>query len=497
MKRLFLLLLLGLLSAQENPEQTPELPQLKVEEFTIVGIDTFRAQRPIVDVTPGFRSYIPIGDPDLVGFVSGQFPVKTFEIKIEGHKERKSFFRSSLGMGYGNYVHLRMLGGKLGKGSSILGNLKITGAIGGNHGINTIDGFVSLNGKNGILWTLTASIFSKMEKASRVDTILSHKLFSPSIHGNLSYLPENNGFFTLASLDQEFVVNDTGKSHNFSWTKFNASVGYILDKPLKISADLSLEKLKSTGVTSFGLGMGTMLGKIKSLLSAGFAGSSEGKSTPVFAASLVFPFASNLKFGLKVSKTLMTADFGLFEANSALLGDVSKPLEEQTSITLSTHYTTGTFALQFGAGYREYTWAPVLAKDSSRFWVLTSDTTSIRGAILEFSLYDYRHLSINGSYFLTSQEFPRDTLFLRGLLGISYTLPEGRIIPGVRFGLNLANFNRRTVAEESFEISKSFTRHVGAFIEIINPFKEGFEIFAPDYKINNGFSLALGLTMKF
>ena len=496
MRKLLLFLFVGLLSAQENP-QVPELPQLKVGEFTIVGIDTFRAQRPIVDVSPGFKSYISVGDPDLVGFVSGQFPVNTFEISIEGPKERKSFFRSSLGMGYGNYLHLKVLAGKLCRGPSILGNIRISGPVGGNHGINTMDGFVSFNGKNGFIWSLTAGLFSKTEKASRGDTILTHKLFSPSIRGNLRFLPQNNGLFLLTRLDEEFVINDTGESHNVLWTKFNGSMGYIIDKPFKVSADLNLERLKSTGITSFGLGIGTVLGGVKSSLSAGLASSSEGKSSPVFALSLVFPFASNLKFGVKASKSLEIADFGLFETNSALIRDVSKPLKNQTSITLLTHYTTGTFALQLGVGYREYTSAPVLIRDSSKFWTLTSDTTSIKGASLEFSLYNYRHLSINGSYFLTSKEFSCDTLFLRGILGISYTLPEGRLIPGVRFGLSLANFNKRAVAQESFEVSKSFTKHVGAFIEVANPFKEGFEIFAPDYKINNGFSLALGLTMKF
>ena len=497
MKKLLFFLLIGLLSAQENPEQVPELPQLKVGEFTIIGIDTFRAQRPIVDVTPGFRSYISIGDPDLVGFVSDQFPVKTFEIKIEGHKERKSFFRSSFGMGYGNYLHLRMLGGKLGTGSSILGNIKISGAIGGEHGINTINGFMSLGGKSRVIWTIKAGLYSKMEKASRNDTILTHKLFSPSIQGTFSYFPEGNGFFSRATFDENFVVSDTGKSFNFSWTRLDASVGYTLDKPLRFSTDLKLEKLKSASVTSLGLGVGTMLGKIKSSFSAGFAAASDGKNSPVFKGSLILPFASNLKFGLKASQIVKTADFGIYAANSALLCNVSSPLSRETSIGFTTHYTTGSFAMQFGAGYRQYASVPVLVRDSSKFWILTSDTSSIKGAVIEFSLYDYHHLSISGSYYLASRDSSNDTLFLKGLMGISYVVPEGKFIPGIRFNLNLASYNRRAVAQESFELSKSFTSHVGAFIEIVNPFKEGFEIFAPDYKINNGFSLALGLTMKF
>lgn len=497
MKKLLVFLLMGILSAQENPEHSSTVPQLKVGEFTIIGIDTFRAQRPIVDVTPGFRSYISIEEPDLVGFISGQFPIKTFDIKVKRHEERSSFIRSSFGFGYGGYLHLRLLGGKFNRSSSKLGNLTVSGRFGSDHGLTTIRGFISFSKKSSILWTLTAGLFSKTEKALKGDTLMVHKLFSPSIRGTFQYLPADRGIFTQLHIDENFIISDTGRSLNFSWSQLNASVGYVVDWPFKVSANLKFQKLKSASVKSIDFSVGYRIGRIKSSMSAGYGVTSNGVTSPIFHGVMVFPFASNFKFGVKVEKTFQTADFGFYEINSALLGDVSNPFLKEDYIGISTHYTTGVFALQFGTGYKKYSSVPILVKNPSKFWILTSDTGTINGPVIEFSLYDYRHLAINGSYFLASQDSLIDTLLLKGQLDVSYVMPESKFIPGIKFNVSLVSYNRRSVAQQSFNIFKSFTRHTGAFIKITNPFKEGFEVFAPGYKINNGLSLALGLTMKF
>ena len=493
MKRLLILLILGILAAQENPP----IPQLKVEEFTIVGIDTFKARRPIVDITPGFRSSIGIEDPDLIGFVSDKFPVKQFEITIHKPKEKTSFVRGSFGTGYGNSLHIKFLAGKITKNSLLLGNLNMGGAFGGDHGINAINGFISLSGKysSGLDWQIKGGLLAKSEKASKGDTIITHKLASPTIYGKIARYPGVRGLFWSSTIDENFIIND---SVNSSWLKLSAEAGYITEKPLKVYGGLKFGKLGDAGVTRAYIGFSALLGRLKLTLKGGLASTAGGKSSPVFDSRFAFPFANQFKLGLKVSKATEIANFGLYSMNTAFLSQIDKPYSEHTDASVFLHYSASSFSLQFGAGFRQYTSVPVLIKTNPHSWSFTSDTTSLKGLTLEFALYSLKHLSINGRMFLPSSEYSSDTLLLKGIAGISYVMPERGLLPEVRFSLNLANFNRRAVATEDVVFAKTIARHIGAFVELTNPFKEGFEIFVPrGYKINNGFSLALGLTMKF
>ncbi len=496
MKKLIFILLTGILFSQE----TAIIPQLKVEEFTIVGIDTFKARRSIVDVVPGFRSYINIKDPDMVGFIVDKFPVKTFEIKPEVVKERNSFVRASVGLGYGNNVHLRFLAGRKKSMSTSLAGLQMMGVVGGDYGISQLSGFLQISAKKspGISYLLGTGAFSRFEKTDNDTNMITHKLFIPGLRTRLDvYPPVSGGFILGFDADVNYVFSDTSKTFSYPWIKLNSRIGYETDLPLVALGNLSFEKLGNSAVGLADFSVNFITGRLKTQLGTGVAFTARSSTVPVFNLNLSYPFGSSSKIGLNIDKNVKTADFGTFISNSAMLSYVDSSYENYASAVLSLHINHGEMDISIGSGYVFYNSVPILVRDG-RYWKLSSDTSGIGAPYLYFKIFDFKNFSASGSYFIKSYKPVRDTLLMKGTFALSYARPESKYIPSIRAALQLSNFNDDLVLTEGFEFSKSFARHFGALFEIDNPVKEGFEIFTPaNYKINNGFSLTLGFFMKF
>ncbi len=496
MKKLIFLLLAGLVFSQE----TTIIPQLKVEEFTIVGIDTFKARRSIVDIVPGFRSYINIKDPDMVGFIVNKFPVKTFEIKPEIIKERNSFVHASVGIGYGNNIHMRFLAGRKKAKSTSLAGFQMMGVIGGDHGISQLSGYLQTTGKNshGFSYLFGIGSYSRFEKAEDNTTIVTHKLFVPGLNANIDfYPPVNGGLFWGVNADVNYVFSDTSKTFSYPWIKLSSRMGYETDLPLVASGKVSFEKLGNSSVGAADFFVNLILGKLKTQIGTGMAFTGKNQTVPLFNFNLLYPFGSSQKIGLTVEKNVETVDFGNIVSNSAMLSYVDSSYENYASAILSVHLSYGETDISLGSSYTFYNSIPILTK-VGRYWKLDSDTSGIGAPYIYFKVFNFKNFSLSGVYLIKSYKPVKDTLLLKGTIAASYVHPESRYIPSIRATFRLANFNDDIVMTEGLELSKSFARHFGALFEIDNPINEGFEIFTPaNYKINNGFSLTLGFFMKF
>lgn len=496
MRKLVFLLLAGMLFSQE----TAVIPQLKIEEFTIIGIDTFKARRSIVDVVPGFRSYINIQDPDMVGFIVDKFPVKTFEIKPELIKEKNSFVRASVGMGYGNNVHMRFLAGQKKAMSIYLAGFQMMGVTGGNHGISQLSSFVQVIGKNSSSLSYLFGIdgYSRFEKSENDTNIITHRLFAPGFNAKIDYYPPlNGGLFWGANADVNYVFSDTSKTFSYPWIKLSSKVGYESDLPFVASGKVSFEKLgnSAVGLASFLLNL--MPSKLKTQLGTGIAFVTGHRTTPIFNLNILYPFGASKKLGLTIEKNVRTADFGNIVSNSAMLSYVDSSFENYISAILSLHLSYGKMDISLGSGYAFYNYIPVLVR-SGRYWKLSSDTSGIGAPYVYFKVLNFKNFSLSGTYLIKSYKPVKDTLLLKGTITASYVRPESKYMPSIRAALRMVNFNDGLVITEGLELSKSFARHFGALFEIDNPLKEGFEIFTPtNYKISNGFSLTLGFFMKF
>ncbi len=494
MKRLILLLLAGLLFSQEYPA-------LRLEEFTIVGIDTLKARRGIVDVIPGFRTSIPIPDPDLAGFIVDKFPVKTIEIKPPETNEKKKLLYTSFGFGLRNNLHFQLTAAKNRGTDVVLANFRALGPAGGSKGVTELDGsgFYFKKLSNTSLLRLSAGIYGKWDRATGNGSDIGISYLLPSFAIEFAKYPVPSGLFLRTNFGLKFLTlrSDLFDTKNRTALDFDLETGFTSSMPFKISGVLSHRAFGGFSVTSGKINMLFGAGALKSAVSAGYAYPESNKGTPIGSINLVFPAGSKLKFLLNSRKAFQMADYIGILKTAAMVSDFGRLDEELFEVTGGINFSTDFANIRLLAGYRQYQRPSLLVKKGS-FWTLQTDTTKVDGGVLKLELGDLQRFDISGEFFIGGDKYKSDTLLPRGKGVVSFVNPEGRILPGFKFGIITAFFGDDLLISQGLEVYKTVAGSFGAFVELTNPIKEGFEIFTPSgYDISNGFSITMGFTLKF
>ncbi len=491
MKRLLILLITGFLAAQE-------FPALRLEEFTIVGIDTLKARRGIVDVVPGFRTSIPIPDPDLAGFIVDKFPVKTIEIKPPESNEKKKILFASLGFGYGNNVHIQTIAGRSKENEVVIGNFEFLGPVGGDRGVTELEGFGHYFRKlsNSSLFRLSGKIYGRFEKAANGSSSLDVTQFIPSFAVEYARLPVPKGIFFRTRLGTSFLTSkcDTLDTNNKTALDVKLEAGYV--DQFKISGLLTYRTLGDFSLSSGILRMFFGAGKLKSHAYAGYAYANSEKGSLLGGLNLIFPLGSKFKILANAEKIVKMADYSDILRNAAFVGDFERLDENFFEVTTGFDYSGDRINIKALAGYRQFSKTPLLIRRGN-FWTFGTDTIETDGAVLRLEVGNPDRFEISGETFFTDK-FKADTLLPGGRGTISFINPESGILPGIKLGVTVSLFGDDIVISQGLELYKTIAGSFGAFVELTNPVKEGYEIFTPaGYDISNGFSLTLGFTLKF
>ncbi len=490
MRGFILLLIAGFLFSQDYPA-------LRVGEFTIVGIDTLRARRGIVDVIPGFRTSITIPDPDLSGFIVDKFPVKTIEVKAPRSMEKKSIFLTSFGFGYGNNLHFQLIAGQNRGKDLILTHFRTLGPAGGSKGITELEGTGRFYRRfsNSTFVRISAGIYSKWARAIGGSADISGSSVIPSFSFDFARFPVFSGPFIRANLGIKSLFLKSVQKRNKSGFDAYLEAGIMRTPPLKVSGVFSYRTLGEFSLTSGKIHALFTTGILKSSVFAGYAFS--GGKKAVGGAKLTLPVGARMKFLLSLEKSLLMADYSEILRSVPLVSSFGRLDEEFFETAAGLNFTTGYSNIRILAGYRQFEKPPLIVRNGN-FWSFETDTADIKGGILRVEAGIPDRFTLAGEVFIGGGGSGTDTLLYRGRGIVSFVYPEGKIIPGFKSGITATFFGDDIVITQGFEVSRTVAGNFGAFVELTNPVKEGFEIFTPPgYKISNGFSLTMGFTLKF